>query len=133
MKDHKSLCCLCCKSGPISATMSLDRSGFVPGEKLTLNAEVDNKSNKTMSKSVVQLLQNTKFRASDGHTKVVHVTFFQKLMSLISNFLHRKSGRLLPNIPEARSSMETQMSGATLRSQSHRYHLLIFGSASLSR
>ena len=70
MKDHKSLCCLCCKSGPISVTMSLDRSAFVPGEKLTINAEVDNKSNKTMSKSVVQLLQNTVFRADDGHTKV---------------------------------------------------------------
>ena len=31
MKDHKSLCCLCCNSGPISVTMSLDRSAFVPG------------------------------------------------------------------------------------------------------
>ena len=73
-KDHKSLCCLCCKSGPISVTMSLDRSGFVPGEKLTINAEVDNKSNKTMNKSVVQLLQTIVFRASDGQSKVVLVT-----------------------------------------------------------
>ena len=70
MKDHKSLCCLCCKSGPISVTMSLDRSGFVPGEKLTLNAEVDNKSNKTMTRSEVKLLQTTIFRARDGHTQV---------------------------------------------------------------
>ena len=69
-KDHKSLCCLCCKSGPISATMSLNRSGFVPGEKLTINAEVDNKSHKTLSGSEIQLLQTTTFRARDQHTKV---------------------------------------------------------------
>merc|ERR1712012_201205 len=52
-KDHKSLCCLCCKSGPNSVTMILTRSGSVPGEKLIINAEIDNKSNKTMDGSQI--------------------------------------------------------------------------------
>ena len=50
--------------------MSLNRSGFVPGEKLKINAEVDNKSHKAMSGSEIQLLQTTTFRARDQHAKV---------------------------------------------------------------
>ena len=69
-KDHKSLCCLCCKSGPISVTMILNRSGFVPGEKLIINAEIDNKSNKTMDGSQILLQQTTTFEARDQETKV---------------------------------------------------------------
>ena len=35
----------CCKSGPINFCVSLPRTGFVPGEKIPINATIDNKSN----------------------------------------------------------------------------------------
>ena len=47
-RDHKRLCCLCCKSGPISAVITSNRAGYVPGEMIAFNAEVDNLSNRKM-------------------------------------------------------------------------------------
>lgn len=38
------MCCLCCKSGPVSGTIHLDRIGFVPGEEIDINVEIQNLS-----------------------------------------------------------------------------------------
>jgi len=62
--DHKNLCCLCCKSGPISATVSTNRTGFVPGEVLHFFAEVDNKSNREMKGSFVNLVEMVTYKAT---------------------------------------------------------------------
>ena len=35
--NSKFLCCLCCKTGPISALFRVDRSGYVPGDSIILN------------------------------------------------------------------------------------------------
>ncbi|XP_048733486.1 arrestin domain-containing protein 3-like isoform X1 [Ostrea edulis] len=40
----KRMCCLCCKSGPVSGTIYLDKIGFVPGEMININAEIQNLS-----------------------------------------------------------------------------------------
>ena len=47
-RKHKRLCCLCCKSGPITAVISSNRAGYVPGEMIGFNAEVENLSNRMM-------------------------------------------------------------------------------------
>ena len=31
-RNHKKLCCLCCASGPISAIIHTNRTGYVPGK-----------------------------------------------------------------------------------------------------
>ena len=51
-RDHKRLCCLCCKSGPISAVITSNRAGYVPGEMIGFNAEVDNLSNRNMKVAI---------------------------------------------------------------------------------
>jgi hypothetical protein len=58
MSDHKTLCCLCCKSGPIIAKLSLKKGGYVPGEDIFFDASVDNKSSRGLEMSVrlVQLI-----------------------------------------------------------------------------
>lgn len=43
-RGSKRMFCLCCKSGPISGTIHLDRIGFVPGERIDINAEIQNLS-----------------------------------------------------------------------------------------
>jgi len=63
-RDHKRLCCLCCKSGPISAIIATNRSGYVPGEMIGFNAEVDNLSNREMNRSTLQLVEIVKFKAT---------------------------------------------------------------------
>ncbi|XP_041373505.1 arrestin domain-containing protein 3-like [Gigantopelta aegis] len=63
-QNSKTLCCLCCASGPISAVFRLDRRGYVPGEAISINAEVDNKSNRQMDSSFVSLNLVTIFHAT---------------------------------------------------------------------
>ncbi|KAK6180223.1 hypothetical protein SNE40_012415 [Patella caerulea] len=61
---QKTLCCLCCKSGPISAVMRLDRLGYVPGEAIPISCEIHNGSRRSMSSSFVQLKQTVVYRAT---------------------------------------------------------------------
>ncbi|CAL4113597.1 unnamed protein product, partial [Meganyctiphanes norvegica] len=56
-ETFKTLCCLCCKSGPISLVLRIDRSGFVPGEKLYINAECSNQSTRIVKSSKVKIIQ----------------------------------------------------------------------------
>lgn len=53
LADHEAVnsvetnvCCLCCKSGPIEATLRLNRIGYVPGESVFFDAYIVNKSSR---------------------------------------------------------------------------------------
>ncbi|ESO88266.1 hypothetical protein LOTGIDRAFT_165704 [Lottia gigantea] len=61
--DEKTLCCWCCKSGPISAVFRIDRGGYVPGEAITLNVEINNSSNRKVNGSSVNFKMVTKYHA----------------------------------------------------------------------
>ncbi|XP_052676841.1 arrestin domain-containing protein 17-like [Crassostrea angulata] len=43
-RQEKFLCCFCCKSGPITAMLQSDRIGFVLGESIPFQAEIQNMS-----------------------------------------------------------------------------------------
>jgi len=62
--DYKTLCCLCCRSGPISALIATNRTGFVPGELIGFSAEVDNQSTREMSGSFLNLVEVVTYRTS---------------------------------------------------------------------
>jgi hypothetical protein len=51
------MCCCCCKSGPISCVLRLDRTGYVPGEDINLDAELSNMSRKEVTASYVTMQQ----------------------------------------------------------------------------
>ena len=53
----KTLCCLCCKSDPIIARLSISKTGFVSGETLSFKAILDNKSSSTMKHMSFQIIQ----------------------------------------------------------------------------
>ena len=53
----KKVCCWCCSSGSITGRVWIDRAGYVPGETIYFNAEVDNASGKVMDGSKVQLVE----------------------------------------------------------------------------
>ncbi|KAK3601187.1 hypothetical protein CHS0354_004388 [Potamilus streckersoni] len=69
--EQKYLCCLCCRTGPISAHFQIDRRGYVPGDSIILNAEISNNSNRTMSASRVRLIMVARYHAT---TKSMRVT-----------------------------------------------------------
>ncbi|KAL8602260.1 hypothetical protein ACOMHN_022773 [Nucella lapillus] len=62
--SEKMICCLCCASGPIVAEFRLERRGYVPGEAISLFADVINNSNRVMDKSYVDLKMITTFHAT---------------------------------------------------------------------
>jgi len=63
-RDYKNLCCLCCKSGPIAAVITTNRTGYVPGELIGFNAEVDNQANKEMTGSFLNLVEVVTFKTA---------------------------------------------------------------------
>ncbi|XP_025076865.1 arrestin domain-containing protein 3-like isoform X2 [Pomacea canaliculata] len=72
--NQKTLCCLCCASGPISASFHLERRGYVPGEPIKLLANIKNKSNQKMDKSFVDLRMTiTYYARTKNRTSVKEV------------------------------------------------------------
>ncbi|XP_059158632.1 arrestin domain-containing protein 3-like [Physella acuta] len=74
----KQLCCLCCKSGSIEATLHVDRQGYVPGEAIKLHAHIINGSNRKIRKSTIELIMKKTFQTRTStkteHTRVAHST-----------------------------------------------------------
>jgi hypothetical protein len=64
VSDTKVLCCGICKSDPIIAYFSLMKCGYVPGEGILFNVNLDNKSNRTIDEMTVNLKQNIRFYAT---------------------------------------------------------------------
>ncbi|XP_077969933.1 arrestin domain-containing protein 3-like [Styela clava] len=62
--DTKTLCCWCCTSGPIEAEFHTDRSGYVPGEYILINAAITNSSNSKVKYTSAQLMQNVTYHAT---------------------------------------------------------------------
>ena len=69
----KSLCCLCCRSGPISAFVRIPRIGFASGQTIQISGEIDNKTNTAMRRSFAQLVQVKHF--SRKRSKIKKKTF----------------------------------------------------------
>ena len=47
-EDEKTICCLCCQSGPLSLFAQLDRAGYCPGEAIAITTHVKNFTNREM-------------------------------------------------------------------------------------
>lgn len=67
--NSKTFGFLCCKSGPLSSTVNLQRTGYAPGEAILVSAEVENLSSKTMNKTEAKLVQTIVFHSRSGKTK----------------------------------------------------------------
>lgn len=60
-EGSKTLCCLCCKSGPITGKHRIDRLGYVPGEAIPIMAECINHSSRDVKMTSMQLVQVTSY------------------------------------------------------------------------
>ncbi|KAK6174918.1 hypothetical protein SNE40_013477 [Patella caerulea] len=60
-QGEKNLCCLCCKSGPISAVLKLDRLGYVPGEDIRIHGEINNHSRRKMTSSFAEIRMTVQY------------------------------------------------------------------------
>ncbi|XP_066959876.1 arrestin domain-containing protein 1-like [Macrobrachium rosenbergii] len=68
---HDYMCCLWCRSGPLSLVLRVDRSGFVPGENMSINAEISNMTRVKINFSKAQIHQKITYFAQ-GKQKAEH-------------------------------------------------------------
>ena len=66
--NEKTLCCLCCASGPISLSVKTDRGGYCPGESIAISAEAENHSNRRITCVRATLKQIVVYYAR-GHSR----------------------------------------------------------------
>ena len=72
--NEKTLCCLCCASGPISLSVTTDRGGYCPGESIAISTEAENHSDSRVSAVQASLKQEVSYyvdRHSCSFRKVV--------------------------------------------------------------
>ena len=54
---EKTVCCLCCESGPIKVYAEIDKTGYVPGEAIRVTGFVDNQTNRDIISCTIKLMQ----------------------------------------------------------------------------
>ena len=65
--NEKTLCCLCCASGPISLSVTTDRGGYCSGESIAISTEAENHSNRRITVVQATLKQIVVYYAR-GHS-----------------------------------------------------------------
>ena len=69
LQVEKTLCCLCCASGPISLTARVPRTGFcIIQDAIPFEVDIENGSNRQIRQLVAQLQQRVVYTAQ-GHRK----------------------------------------------------------------
>ena len=53
---EKTICCLCCASGPVNIEAMIDRSGYTCGESILVTLNVENHSRRTLPRTYAQLM-----------------------------------------------------------------------------
>jgi hypothetical protein len=67
----KTLCCLCCKSGPLTLYASIDRVGYCPRESVSLSVTTENLTRQILKGIRAQLISETR-RFANGVQVVSH-------------------------------------------------------------
>ena len=62
LEKEKTICCLCCASGPITTNVELPRTGYCIGENVPLEVTVENGSSRNLT-ITARLLENVTFSA----------------------------------------------------------------------
>lgn len=76
-EETKTVCCLCCQSGPITAIAWLPKSGYVPGETILFCGRVDNKSRSRLLHTSVRLVEvYTPFPPRQTHPTPAYTSIF---------------------------------------------------------
>jgi hypothetical protein len=65
---QKTICCLCCASGPIVLTVAVPKTGFLLGESFQLNASLENGSSRQLTISA-NIVENATYYAQGHHCR----------------------------------------------------------------
>ncbi|XP_066945548.1 thioredoxin-interacting protein-like isoform X1 [Macrobrachium rosenbergii] len=76
----KNLCCFCCQTGPITLAVQIPRRGYVPGEKIFVNAEADNISTRNTRRTRLLLLQVVTYIMPNGVKTMVEERILKEVV-----------------------------------------------------
>ena len=79
---EKTICCLCCASGPVNIEAMIDRSGYTCGEKILVTLNVDNNSRRTLPGTSARLMRRITYIQGEG------VKVMEKCLSKITGRQH---------------------------------------------
>ncbi|CAL8089675.1 unnamed protein product [Orchesella dallaii] len=83
---EKSICCLCCKEGPISMRIEMPRTGYVPGDVIKFSVASENSSSRPIAAIVVYFIREIYYRAQ-GRAKSVQEEIVKKRGPEVQPFL----------------------------------------------
>ena len=98
----KMLGCLCCKSGPLKATLSIPKPGYMCGEMIIFTADIENFSKKRIEKIYVMLVQTETVRVNNGWTASRDKNILAVQGASIApgqTFTWSNTGLLIPPVP----------------------------------
>lgn len=64
----KTVCCLCCASGPLTVDARIERKGYSPGDQILVAANFENNSSRLVA-PVAKLIQVVTYHARGGWKK----------------------------------------------------------------
>ncbi|XP_038078781.1 arrestin domain-containing protein 3-like [Patiria miniata] len=84
-EDEKTVCCLCCATGPISVSASTDKRAYLPGETVYISATLENRSNRSVHSLEAELIQSVNYYARrDGVGSPSYRTTSHVVTSVVS-------------------------------------------------
>lgn len=103
----KTLCCLCCASGPLTLSGYLEHNAFSPGEQIKVFWSVNNSTGKDMGQLKAILIKKTLFRARHHrkyHTqKISEICILMNVPATIDGLLKSTSIAIPPLVPTINS------------------------------
>ncbi|XP_019637119.1 PREDICTED: arrestin domain-containing protein 3-like [Branchiostoma belcheri] len=73
-QESKTLCCLCCASGPIELQVMAERSAYCPGELINIKGSLENNSSSRITKVKARLKQEVVYNADHPEHKPRPIT-----------------------------------------------------------
>ena len=100
---EKYLCCLCCRSGPIRVSVTIQKQVYHPGEHIVFSVEVDNRAtSRRLGMIQAALLAKYTLLDTDGKrvTRCYEEVLFVQLTENMREGSKKKWQDRTPNIPE---------------------------------
>jgi hypothetical protein len=100
LTNQMTLPCFGCKSGPITCTLNLAKSGYLIGEAIAVNAEISNNSYRKMTSSEIVLVEEITYKDGRGMTDKTIIKLLVEMRGPIpagGNYAWNNVQILIPN------------------------------------
>ncbi|CAL4092530.1 unnamed protein product [Meganyctiphanes norvegica] len=69
ISSEETVCCGCCRTGPVTISLTAPKSGYTPGEEIVLFGEINNGTKMKIKDITLKIIQRTIYKAKNGNQK----------------------------------------------------------------